>query len=326
MAMTKTLDVMRQVREMLLRHDPANPLYPTLREADGLLRRGVVADGEQHRLRAQGTEATCPAPPRRLGQRPRRARQQRLRRRGPHAGHAGRPELHPAGDPPARYRLAAPRPPGAFPPPRARGAPDAPCRASRVDRASGRDRTARPPASGGRERDARPPTSGGTHPERRTRPGRDTRARRPSAPGRRLSGGHCAALATWTRGAAARRAMRSSAAGRWGRAGCAKAATWTSSCGPRSGPNSPHATRSGQSGTRRVMIGDIEVWDSWAARRGPARRSHRRGRGDPRLPVRAPGQGAGLEGSGGPPKDRADAALIRRYLIEHPSEQGRAST
>ncbi len=42
MAMTKTLDVMRQVREMLRRQEPDNPLYPTLRQAEGLLRRGVV--------------------------------------------------------------------------------------------------------------------------------------------------------------------------------------------------------------------------------------------------------------------------------------------
>ncbi len=42
MAMTKTLDVMRQVREMLLHQEPDNPLYPTLRQAEGLLRRGVV--------------------------------------------------------------------------------------------------------------------------------------------------------------------------------------------------------------------------------------------------------------------------------------------
>ena len=42
MAMTKTLDVMRQVREMLRRQEPDNPLYATLRQAEGLLRRGVV--------------------------------------------------------------------------------------------------------------------------------------------------------------------------------------------------------------------------------------------------------------------------------------------
>jgi ATP-dependent RNA helicase HelY len=42
MSMTKTLDLMRQVREMLLHHEPSNPLYATLREAERLLRRGVV--------------------------------------------------------------------------------------------------------------------------------------------------------------------------------------------------------------------------------------------------------------------------------------------
>lgn len=42
MAMTKTLDIMRQVREMLIHHLPDSLLVPTLREADKLLRRGVV--------------------------------------------------------------------------------------------------------------------------------------------------------------------------------------------------------------------------------------------------------------------------------------------
>ena len=38
----KTLDIMRQVREMLARHDPQNPLRISLEEADGMMRRGVV--------------------------------------------------------------------------------------------------------------------------------------------------------------------------------------------------------------------------------------------------------------------------------------------
>jgi ATP-dependent RNA helicase HelY len=42
MTFNKTLDVMRQVREMLQRHDPDNPARTLLWEADRLMRRGVV--------------------------------------------------------------------------------------------------------------------------------------------------------------------------------------------------------------------------------------------------------------------------------------------
>jgi hypothetical protein len=42
MTFNKTLDLMRQVRDMLYRQDPENPLREGLREADALLRRGVV--------------------------------------------------------------------------------------------------------------------------------------------------------------------------------------------------------------------------------------------------------------------------------------------
>lgn len=42
MTFTKTLDIMRQVREMLQRHDPAHPARALLWEADLLMRRGVV--------------------------------------------------------------------------------------------------------------------------------------------------------------------------------------------------------------------------------------------------------------------------------------------
>ncbi len=38
----KTLDLMRQVYDMLILHDPENPLIPTLRAAKALVRRGVV--------------------------------------------------------------------------------------------------------------------------------------------------------------------------------------------------------------------------------------------------------------------------------------------
>ncbi len=42
MAFNKTLDIMRQVRDMLRRHDSNNPLLAPLAEADRLMRRGVV--------------------------------------------------------------------------------------------------------------------------------------------------------------------------------------------------------------------------------------------------------------------------------------------
>ena len=38
----KTLDIMRQARDMLVRHDPENPLLDLLRQADRMMRRGVV--------------------------------------------------------------------------------------------------------------------------------------------------------------------------------------------------------------------------------------------------------------------------------------------
>jgi ATP-dependent RNA helicase HelY len=42
MTFNKTLDIMRQVRDMLYRYDRDNPLYTQLQEADKLVRRGVV--------------------------------------------------------------------------------------------------------------------------------------------------------------------------------------------------------------------------------------------------------------------------------------------
>ncbi|HVF98518.1 MAG TPA: helicase-related protein, partial [Chloroflexia bacterium] len=42
MTFNKTLDLMRQVRDMLAHHDPQNPLRATFSEADKLMRRGVV--------------------------------------------------------------------------------------------------------------------------------------------------------------------------------------------------------------------------------------------------------------------------------------------
>ncbi len=42
MTFTKTLDIMRQVREMLQRHEPEHPVRALLWEADRLMRRGVV--------------------------------------------------------------------------------------------------------------------------------------------------------------------------------------------------------------------------------------------------------------------------------------------
>lgn len=42
MTFNKTLDIMRQVREMLQRHDPAHPVRALLWEADKMMRRGVV--------------------------------------------------------------------------------------------------------------------------------------------------------------------------------------------------------------------------------------------------------------------------------------------
>ncbi len=67
-----------------------------------------------------------------------------------------------------------------------------------------------------------------------------------------------------------------------------------------------------------VMIGDIEVWDRWHPAAGPvadllAGAEEIRGYRFVRLDrVLAWKEAAGR------PKDRADAALIRRYLIEHP--------
>ena len=42
MTFNKTLDIMRQVRDMLVRHDPHNPLLEGFVEADRMMRRGVV--------------------------------------------------------------------------------------------------------------------------------------------------------------------------------------------------------------------------------------------------------------------------------------------
>jgi ATP-dependent RNA helicase HelY len=42
MTFNKTLDLMRQVRDMFIHHDPENPLLPQVIEADKLVRRGVV--------------------------------------------------------------------------------------------------------------------------------------------------------------------------------------------------------------------------------------------------------------------------------------------
>ena len=42
MTFNKTLDIMRQVRDMFLHHDPDNPLRFQLEEADRMMRRGVV--------------------------------------------------------------------------------------------------------------------------------------------------------------------------------------------------------------------------------------------------------------------------------------------
>jgi ATP-dependent RNA helicase HelY len=42
MTFNKTLDIMRQVRDMLYRYDRDNPLYAQLQEADKMMRRGVV--------------------------------------------------------------------------------------------------------------------------------------------------------------------------------------------------------------------------------------------------------------------------------------------
>ena len=42
MTFNKTLDIMRQVRDMLLRYDPESPLRLQLEEAGRMMRRGVV--------------------------------------------------------------------------------------------------------------------------------------------------------------------------------------------------------------------------------------------------------------------------------------------
>ena len=69
-----------------------------------------------------------------------------------------------------------------------------------------------------------------------------------------------------------------------------------------------------------VMIGDIEVWDRWHPAAGPVAdliagaeeiRGYRFVRLDKVLTWKE---------AAGRPKDRADAALIRRYLVEHPDK------
>jgi ATP-dependent RNA helicase HelY len=42
MTFNKTLDIMRQVRDMFVHHDPEHPLRAGLEEADRMMRRGVV--------------------------------------------------------------------------------------------------------------------------------------------------------------------------------------------------------------------------------------------------------------------------------------------
>ena len=71
-----------------------------------------------------------------------------------------------------------------------------------------------------------------------------------------------------------------------------------------------------------VVIGDIEVWDSWHPAAGPLAdliagaeeiRGYRFVRLDKVLEWKA---------ASARPKDRADAELIRRYLAEHPDAPG----
>jgi hypothetical protein len=77
-----------------------------------------------------------------------------------------------------------------------------------------------------------------------------------------------------------------------------------------------------KAGGAAVVIGDIEVWDRWHPAAGPVAdllagaeeiRGYRFVRLDKVLAWKE---------AAGRPKDRADAALIRRYLAEHPGPAG----
>jgi hypothetical protein len=176
MAMTKTLDVMRQVREMLLHHNPDNPLYPALREAEGLLRRGVVEMVNSIGFVRSGQESTEPgaAGPVAAAE-PAKSAGSGFADVDRMLGILADPNSTPPPIHPPDTGLQRPDRPARFPRHERDGEPARPPQHRTGNPGAGRDRTARPPASGGRDRDARPPYSGGTHPKRRPRPGRDTR-------------------------------------------------------------------------------------------------------------------------------------------------------
>jgi ATP-dependent RNA helicase HelY len=176
MAMTKTLDVMRQVREMLLRHNPDNALYVALREAEGLLRRGVVEMVNSIGFVRSGPES--PAPGAAASETP--AASAKSASSGfadvdRMLGILADPNSTPPPIHPPDTELQRPDRPARFPRPERDGESARPPQHRTGHPGGGRDRGARPPASGGRDRDARSPYSGGTHPKNRTRPGRDTR-------------------------------------------------------------------------------------------------------------------------------------------------------
>jgi hypothetical protein len=176
MAMTKTLDVMRQVREMLLRHNPDNALYVALREAEGLLRRGVVEMVNSIGFVRSGPESPAPGaaasePPAASAKSASSGFADVDRMLGILADpNSTPPPIHPPDT-----ELQRPDRPARFPRPERDGESARPPQHRTGHPGAGRDRGARPPASGGRDRDARSPYSGGTHPKNRTRPGRDTR-------------------------------------------------------------------------------------------------------------------------------------------------------
>ena len=230
MAMTKTLDVMRQVREMLLRHDPDGPLTATLREADGLLRRGVV-----QMVNSIGFVQSKDVLP------------------GEGAAPAGRASSGFEDVDRMLGLLADPNapPPVIHPPDTGLQRPERPSRFAPGDRP--RDR---PPTFGGsRERGGAPrgpAARRGVSGPRLIAPAGlvagGGRAGREARQGSGARGG--GRLTRWTssppwpnstpRGCRGP-TTRCLAAAPWRRAACARRAMWTSSCGPRSGRRSPRA-------------------------------------------------------------------------------------
>jgi len=153
MAMTKTLDVMRQVREMLIHHEPAAPLVGSFREAEGLLRRGVVEMVNRIGFVQSMAPAAAGAAPAAAEAAPAARASSGFADVDRMLGLLADPDSKPAIIHPPDRELQRPERPARFP---RRERPDAP---------------GGPGAGGARERDAGPARRGGPPPKKRSRPG-----------------------------------------------------------------------------------------------------------------------------------------------------------